>query len=100
MEEKLYVITVCNDASDCIPGAEHIERADEVASRLGIVDTFDDFDAAQLAKKDGIKLIDNIEGIFKDFYIDTKENRKIIYQYMKEHPDEVGRELIGIVRNR
>ena len=98
MEEKLYVIAICNGASDCIPDAEHIERIDEVAEKLGIVDTFDDFDAAQMAKADGIKLIDDIDGIYKDFYVDTEENRKIIKNYMEEHPEQVGKELLGIWR--
>ena len=98
MEEKLYAIAICNGASDCIPNAEHIERIDEVAEKLGIVDMFDDFDAAQMAKADGIKLIDDIDGIYKDFYVDTEENRKIIKEYMEEHPEEVGKELLGIWR--
>ena len=98
MKEKLYVVAICNGASDCIPNAEHIERIDEVAVKLGIVDTFDDFDAAKMAKADGIKLIDDIEGIYKDFYVDTEKNRKIIREYMEEYPEQVGKELLGIWR--
>ena len=98
MKEKLYAIAICNGASDCIPDAEHIERVDELVERLGKLDEIDDFVAAQMAKADGIKLIDDIEGIYKDFYVDTEENRRIIYKYMEEHPDEVGKELMGIWR--
>ena len=96
MKEKLYTVTICNGASDCIPNAEHIERIDELVERLGKLDEIDDFVAAQIAKADGIKLIDNIEGIYKDFYVDTEENRRIIHEYMEEHPEEVGKELMGI----
>ena len=98
MKKKLYAVTICNGASDCIPNAEHIERIDELVEKLGKLDEIDDFVAAQMAKADGIKLIDDIDGIYKDFYVDTKENRKIIRKYMEEHSDEVGKELMGIRR--
>lgn len=82
MNEKLYVITVCDDASDCIPNAEHVERNDELVKKLGKLDEIDDYAAAQMAKADGIKLIDDVADIRKDFYVDTEENRKIIAEYM------------------
>lgn len=93
--KNLYVITVQNGVSTIIPNAKHIERCDESIEELGIDRKFSDFDAAQLAKKDGIKLIDDIKGIYKDFYIDTKQNRKVICDFMNENPQMVGRELIG-----
>lgn len=96
MKRKLYAVAICDSAPDCIPNAEHIERIDELVSKLGKLDEIDDFVAAQMAKADGIKLIDDIEGIYKDFYVDTEDNRKIILKYMEEHPEEVGRELIGL----
>lgn len=96
MKEKIYTIAICNGASDCIPNAEHIERVDELVERLGKLDEIDDFVAAKMAKEDGVKLIDDIEGIYKDFYIDTEKNRRIIHEYMKKHPEEIGRELMGI----
>lgn len=96
MKEKIYAVAICNSAWDCIPDAEHIERVDDVVSKLGKLEEIDDFVAAQMAKADGIKLIDDIEGIYKDFYVDTEENRRIIRKYIEEHPEEVGRELIGL----
>ena len=58
-----------------------------VAKKQGFDETFDDFAAAQLAKKDGVKLINDIDGIYKDFYVDTEKNRKVISDYMNAHPD-------------
>lgn len=89
-----YFITTCNGASDCIPNAEHIERNDAYCEKHNRLD-IDDFEAAKLAIKDGVKLIDDIEGIYKNFYVDTKENRKIIYEYLKMFPEKVGKELVG-----
>lgn len=91
---KKWIIAVCNDAWDLIPNAEHIERNDAVANRLP--DNYDDFSAAKTAMKAGVKLINDVEGIYKNLYIDTLENRKIICEYMSKHPEEVGKELIGI----
>lgn len=88
-----YVIAVTSSASDLIPRAEHIERNEEYKFKGSKIYT--DFDAGLDAKKDGIKLIDDIDGIYKDLYIDTPQNRQIIEAYISEHPQEVGRCLIG-----
>lgn len=99
MKQKAYAVAVCCSAWDIIPDAEHIERIASVAERQGYDETFDDFAAAQLAKKDGVKLIDDIDGIYKDFYVDTDKNRKVINDYMTTHPEQIGYELMGIERN-
>lgn len=91
---KRWIIAITTSAWDLIPNAEHIERNDEMINRLP--EGYDDFSAAKTAKKAGIKLINDIEGIYKDLYIDTPENRKIILEYINKHPEEVGRELLGI----
>lgn len=92
-KQKTWIKAYTDSASDLVPMALHIERNDELYDELP--DGFDDFDAARDAMEAGVKLIDDIEGIYKNLYIDTKKNRKIIAQYMAEHPEEVGRELIG-----
>lgn len=99
MKPKVYAIAVCCSAWDIIPDAEHIERITCNAKKHGFDETFDDFAAAQLAKKDGVKLINDIDGIYKDFYVDTEKNRKVISDYMNAHPDQIGYELIGVERN-
>lgn len=99
MKQKVYAVSTCGSAWDIIPDAEHIERVTEIAEKQGFDETFDDFAAARLAKKDGVKLIDDIDGIYKDFYIDTDENRKVIKDYMDAHPEQIGQELMGIKRD-
>lgn len=91
---KNWIIAVSTDAWDIIPNAEHIERNDELVNQLP--EDYDDFSAAQAAMKKGIKLISDIGGIYKNFYVDTPENRAIINAYIQEHPEELNRELIGI----
>lgn len=88
---KKWVIAIA-ESWDVIPNALHIERNDACVRDP----EYDDFAAARTAMKKGVKLIHDIEGIHQDFYLDTPENRKIILDYMEKHPEEVGRELIGI----
>ena len=88
---KRWVIATTNSAWDIIPEAEHIERN----CKASLPDDYDDFDAAKTASKAGVKLIHDIEGIYKGFYVDTPENRTIIADYMAKHPDEVGHALVG-----
>lgn len=56
-----------------------------------IIDKIDDinkfnsrFEASRQAEKDGIKFINDIEGLEKGLYIDTKENREICLKALKE----------------
>lgn len=93
--EIVYAPTICN-ASDCIPDAIHIERIDEIIEKIGVIDDVDDFEAAKIAQSDGIKLIDDIDGIYKNFYVDTEDNRKIIEEYITEHPEQLWKELMGV----
>lgn len=93
--EKVYAPAICN-ASDCVPDAIHIERVDEILEKIGVYDDVDDFEAAKIAQSDGIKLIDDIEGIYENFYVDTKDNRKIIEDYIAEHPEQLWKELMGV----
>ena len=79
---KKYVICT-GSASDLVPGALHIERNDALCEELGIIDEYDDFDAALDAKNDGIKLISGIAGIYNNFYVDTPENREIINRFLR-----------------
>lgn len=101
---KKYFVCATDSASDLIPDAEHIERNDELCEQLGITDELDDFEAAKEAQIDGIKLIDNIEGIYPNLYVDSPENRKIINSYLENHSytvDKIGcynYEFKGFVR--
>ena len=68
----------CATGSDFyITNALHIEKIDEVNKFS------DDEEAAEQAKKDGILFINDMEGIEKDIYIDTEENRNIIIEFLK-----------------
>lgn len=61
-----------------IENALHIEKIDRLNKFS------DDEEATEQAKKDGILFINDIEGIEKDVYIDTEENRKIIIEFLKD----------------
>lgn len=84
--KKKYVIA----ASDYGGGALHIERDDEVFNAAladGCKDPFpaDDAQAAMLAVKDGIRLIEDLPVTETDedfaYYIDTPDNRKKLADY-------------------
>ena len=91
---KNWIIAVTTDAWDLIPNAEHIERNDAMIKQLP--EDYDDFAAARAAMSKGVKLISDIDGIYKDLYIDTPENRTIINAYIQEHPEALNRELVGM----
>ena len=68
----------CATGSDFyITNALHIEKIDEVNKFS------DDEEATEQAKKDGILFINDIDGIEKNIYIDTEENRKVIIEFLK-----------------
>lgn len=74
MQEKGYVIAICDDSDFYIPNAEHIERND------GLIPWIyeDDEAAAKGAEQDGVKLIYGMDGVEDGVYIDTARNRRII----------------------
>lgn len=78
---KGYAIALADGSQFYIPGAEHIERVDE----LGIYD--DDKKASRAAERDGIKLIYGMEGVPDGVYVDTPENRKVIQEGLAKWPE-------------
>lgn len=47
----------------------------------------DDMEACEQAEKDGVKFINDVDGLERGRYIDTPENRKHCKQYIAEYPD-------------
>ena len=69
----------------CCYGSDNVIEGALIIETIGEVGKFDsDFEACRQAEKDGIKFINDIEGLEKGLYIDTKENRKICLQALKE----------------
>ena len=84
-----YVAIRIDCANDYeIDGAYEIERIDDLFHSdkfdYGITD---DWSACRQAENDGVKFINDINGLEKGRYIDTPENRKHCEQYINEHPD-------------
>ena len=76
-----YDIFIANGSEYYIPDALHIEKLDEM-------NLFEDDDQASIqAEKDGIKFINDMEGVPKRVYIDTEENRKIIVAMLELYPE-------------
>lgn len=46
-----------------------------------------DFDACRQAEEDGVKFINDIDGLEKGCYVDTPENRKHCIEMLKKHPE-------------
>ena len=79
--EKGYTICVSDYSDSTIPNAYCIQRIDEVP-------VFDsDWDACRSAEKDGIKFINDVDGLEKGYYIDTVENRQICLHELSLHPE-------------
>ena len=79
--------SVCPNMCD-VDGAVEICRIDD----LYCDDRFDygfdnDFDACRQAEKDGVKFINDMDGLEKGRYVDTPENRRICAAYLAEHPE-------------
>lgn len=79
---KKWIITT-SEAKDTIPNTLHVERNDAICDG-----DYDDYAAADDAMRDGVKLINDIEGIYQNFYLDTPENRKVIMEYLKNNTTE------------
>jgi len=79
--EKGYCSTMAYGSSEIIDGAIHVEKIDEL-------DTFlSDWEACRQAEKDGVKFINDMDGLEKGLYIDTPENRAICEEALREHPE-------------
>ena len=78
--KKGYGTFVCDDSKYIIPDTIIVERIDEVNKFES------DWDACRQAEKDGISFINDIDGLEKGLYIDTKENREKCIKYLQENP--------------
>ena len=47
----------------------------------------DDWSACRQAESDGVKFINDVDGLEKGRYVDTPENRRRCEKYIEEHPD-------------
>lgn len=78
---KGYWVCTAHNSDVVIDGAQIIERID----MLGLFD--DDFDACRQAEKDGVKFINDIDGLEKGCYIDTPENREHCLIMLEKYPN-------------
>lgn len=73
-----YCVSSSDGFEGYIPNTLIIDKIDDI-------DKFDSgFEASRQAEKDGIKFINDIEGLEKGLYIDTKENREICLNTLRE----------------
>lgn len=79
--KRSWVIASACDSSFYLPEALHIERNDE----LMLVEN--DEEASIEAEKDGVPLIYGVDGIPDGVYIDTEENRRIIFKMLERFPE-------------
>lgn len=71
-----------------VSGSESIINGALVVQLIGDVAKFEsDWDACRQAEKDGIKFINDIEGLEKGCYVDTEENRKHCEECLSKHPE-------------
>lgn len=79
--EKGYDIFEVSGSEDIINGALVVQLINDVAK-------FDsDWDACRQAEQDGIKFINDMDGLEKGCYIDTVENRKHCAEFLAKHPE-------------
>lgn len=64
-----------------IEGATIVEKDDTVQKFKT------DWEACRRAEEDGVEFIDDIEGLEKGCYVDTKENRELCIKMLKEYPE-------------
>ncbi len=78
---KGYFLSITFGGGYYIPNALHVERDDEMLLFES------DEQAAKAAERDGVKLIYGMDGIPDGIYIDTPENRDVIFQGLKKYPE-------------
>ena len=67
-ENKKYFIVVSDNADDIVPDAEHIVRNDEYCAELGVINEYDDFDAAAEAERDAAEVKVIVHSYWNDFW--------------------------------
>lgn len=78
---KGYGEFYCSGSNSVIDGALIIEKIDAVNKFES------DWDASRQAEKDGVKFINDINGLEKGSYIDTLENRKLCTEMLEKYPE-------------
>lgn len=80
MSGRGYVFAICEDTGDpYIYGALHVERDD--SAPVWIYQT--DEEAARGAERDGVKLLYGIPHVQDGAYLDTEENREMLWEYSR-----------------
>lgn len=79
--DKGYGEFFCTGNELIIDGALIIEKIDAVNKFE------DDWEASRQAEKDGVKFINDIEGLEKGCYVDTPENRKLCIDMLEKYPE-------------
>lgn len=78
--ERGYDIFTCSGSDVIVEGALVVEMISEL-------DRFEsDFEACRQAEKDGVKFINDVDGLEKGCYVDTPENRALCVEMLKENP--------------
>lgn len=88
--EKGYDIFEVSGSNSVINGALVVEFINDVAKFNS------DLEVCRQAELDGIKFINDIEGLEKGCYVDTEANRKHCLEFLKKHPDYRIENLISI----
>jgi hypothetical protein len=88
--EKGYEIFQCDGSESVIDGALIVEA-------IGVVNKFEsDWDACRKAELDGVKFINDVDGLEKGCYVDTPENRQHCIEMIKKYPEYRVENLMAI----
>jgi len=75
------IFVICGISTSVIEGALMVEA-------IGDIGKFEsDFEACRQAEKDGVKFINDIDGLEKGCYVDTKENRERCIKALELNPN-------------
>lgn len=78
---KGYEMFACYGSDSVIEGAIIVEE-------IGDINKFNsDWDACRQAEKDGVKFINDIDGLEKGCYVDTPDNRKHCIEMLEKYPE-------------
>lgn len=76
-----YAIVECGGGCTVIDGTLMVEAIGELGMMEG------DWEACRMAEKDGIKFINDMDGLEKGCYVDTPENRAHCAMMLKKYPE-------------
>lgn len=84
---KGYSAFTCYNSDVVIDGATVVEVIGDLNDEHDYGFENGDFSACRQAEKDGVKFINDIDGLEKGCYVDTPENREICIKGLQEHPE-------------